>query len=134
MAYVSQQNTLQLLMNQIQRYLKSVGATEQDAEDMTQDTMIKVLSYIDVVPETEFRAIAFKAALHRYYDHCRKKKRNVTVILDEQVVATLTQYISSAEDAVLSQERSNEIQKALDTLPTTKKHLLLMKYQLGMSY
>lgn len=134
MGHDSQQQILQLLMNQIRRYLRSLGATEQDAEDITQDTLIKVLLYIDAVPETEFRAIAFKSALNRYYDHCRKKNRNVTVMLDERVLTTLKQYVSSAENAVLAQEKSNEVQQALETLPTTKKHLLLMKYEMGLSY
>lgn len=136
MAHASQHEVLQRLMKQICRYLISLGATGNDAEDITQDALIKVLSYIDAVSEseTEFRAITFKTALHRYYDLCRKQRRNVTVMLDERLMAALHQNISSAETMALVNEQSSAVQKALETLPTSKKHLLLMKYHLGMSY
>jgi len=134
MAHASQHEVLQRLMKQIGRYLISLGATGNDAEDITQDALIKVLSYIDAVSETEFRAITFKTALHRYYDLCRKQRRNVTVMLDEQLLAALHQNVDSAETMALVNEQSSAVQKALETLPTSKKHLLLMKYHLGMSY
>lgn len=133
MAHVQTQ-VLLALMRQVNRYLLSLGATRQDAEDVTQEALIKVLSYIDVVAESEFRAIAFKIGLNRYYDLCRKQRRNVTITLDERVLAALTQHVPSAESTAMANERWNELQRVLNTLPVTKKHLLFMKYDLGMTY
>lgn len=50
------------------------------------------------------------------------------------MLAALTQQVPSAERTAMANERWNELQRVLNTLPVTKKHLLFMKYDLGMTY
>lgn len=120
---------LNLKMKQIQRYLIRLGADRDVAEDIVQETIYKGLLYIDSIHEDKFSAWMFKVALNHYYDLCRKKKRMEIPI--EDVAAEGNE---APEELFLQKERREEIERILEDLTPIYKQLLIMKYELDLSY
>lgn len=51
-----------------------MGAYPEDAEDITQDTVIKFWENIDRIEPRKVKAWLFKVAINNYYTLCRKRK------------------------------------------------------------
>ncbi|MDA8234276.1 MAG: sigma-70 family RNA polymerase sigma factor [Clostridia bacterium] len=117
-------------MTAIYRSLLKLGAAPADAEDIVQDTFYKALLYIDSVAPEKFSAWLIRVALNRYYDLCRKRQRHVEVPLDEVIVEEK----GGPEERALDQERREEVEGVLAELPDMYKQLLILKYQLDLSY
>ena len=116
-------------MKQIQRYLIRLGADRDVAEDIVQETIYKGLLYIDSIHPDKFSAWMFKVALNHYYDLCRKKKWMEIPI--EDVAAEGNE---APEELLLQKERREEIERVLEDLTPIYKQLLIMKYELDLSY
>lgn len=116
-------------MTQIQRYLIRLGAKRDVAEDIVQETIYKGLLYIDSIDPDKFSAWMFRVALNQYYDLCRKKKW--TDIPIEDVTAEGN---NVPEEILLQKEKREEIERILDSLTPMYKQLLIMKYELDLSY
>lgn len=120
---------LQSKMKEIQRYLIRLGAPVADAEDVVQDAVYKALLYIDSIEESKFSAWLYKVAINRYYDLCRQRKRIVIPIEDIELSD-----LELPEDQLLHQEKREDIERVLDELTPLHKQLILMKYELDLSY
>ena len=58
------------------RYLRSLSAGEDLAEEITQETFAKALKAIDQFQgDKDIRAWLFTIAKHTYYTHCKREKR-----------------------------------------------------------
>lgn len=58
------------------RYLRSLSAGEDLAEEITQETFAKALKAIDRFQgDKDIRAWLFTIAKHTYYTHCKREKR-----------------------------------------------------------
>ena len=58
------------------RYLRSLSAGEDLAEEITQETFVKALKAIDRFQgDKDIRAWLFTIAKHTYYTHCKREKR-----------------------------------------------------------
>lgn len=123
------QPLLEEKMEQIKRYLIRLGAARNDAEDIVQDAVYKGLLYIDSIDPEKFFAWLFKVALNRYYDLCRKRKR-IQIPIDSVIVEDA----ETPEALVLQKENQEEIERVLNELPPFHKQLLIMKYELDLSY
>jgi RNA polymerase sigma factor (sigma-70 family) len=120
---------LQPKMLEIQKYLIRLGASAADAEDIVQDTVYKALLYIDSIDENKFSAWLYKVAINRYYDLCRRSKR-IVIPIDYVDVPDM----ELPEDHVLLKEKREDIERALDELLPLHKQLIIMKYELELSY
>ncbi|GAB7388760.1 sigma-70 family RNA polymerase sigma factor [Bacillaceae bacterium] len=116
-------------MKQIHRYLLRLGADRNDAEDIVQDTVYQGLLYIDSIDPEKFSAWLFKVALHRYYDVCRKKKR-IQIPID----SFTAEETEIPEELLLQKEKQEEIERVLEELSPIYKQLLIMKYEMDLSY
>ncbi|SIR48253.1 RNA polymerase sigma-70 factor, ECF subfamily [Paenibacillus sp. RU4T] len=115
---------------QIQGYLIRLGAERTLAEDIVQETVYKGLVHMDAIHPDKFSAWLYKVALNHYYDICRRQKRIMVPYED-----------SPADDAggdpelsMLRKEKREEIDRVLDRLNPVYKQLLIMKYELDLSY
>lgn len=120
---------LQPKMLEIQKYLIRLGASATDAEDIVQDTVYKALLYIDSIDENKFSAWLYKVAINRYYDLCRRSKRIVIPIDYVDVPDT-----ELPEDHLLLKEKREDIERVLSELLPLHKQLIIMKYELELSY
>lgn len=120
---------LQPKMLEIQKYLIRLGAPATDAEDIVQDTVYKALLYIDSIDEHKFSAWLYKVAINRYYDLCRRNKRIVIPIDDLDVPD-----MELPEDHLLLKEKREDIERVLAQLLPLHKQLIIMKYELELSY
>ena len=120
---------LQPKMLEIKKYLIRLGAPAADAEDIVQDTVYKALLYIDSIDEHKFSAWLYKVAINRYYDLCRRSKRIIIPIDNVDVPDT-----ELPEDHLLLKEKREDIERVLAQLLPLHKQLIIMKYELELSY
>lgn len=120
---------LQSKMIEIKKYLIRLGAPASDAEDIVQDTVYKALLYMDSIDENKFSAWMYKVAINRYYDLCRRNKRVVIPIDYVDVPDT-----EMPEEHLLQQEKREDIERVLGEMLPLHKELIIMKYELELSY
>lgn len=113
------------------KYLIKIGATKEDAEDVTQETIMKTIECLSQIQAKNLRAWLFKVALHRYYTLYNKNKRSVSLSNDE-----MQQFQSSLniEEHLLIDEQNQTLHRALQGLSSTYQQLLIMKYFMDLSY
>ncbi|MBX4260664.1 RNA polymerase sigma factor [Clostridium estertheticum] len=118
----------------IYRYLLKIGCNKSDAEDITQETFYKALTYIDGIDTSKISSWLFRVAINKYYDLCRKKNRQVSVSIDEDVLSERLSHDFLCEDYILNLERKQDILLTLNSLNDTYKNLLILKYDMDLSY
>lgn len=121
-------------MNLIYKYLIKLGCSQENAEDIVQDTFYKALKYIDGIQAVKLSSWLFKVAVNKYYDLCRKNNRHIHLSLDEDIFKESLSDSRLVEDFILDLERKEEILKILNSISDINKNLLLFKYDMGLSY
>lgn len=121
-------------MNVIYRYLLKIGCNKSDAEDITQETFYKALTYIEGIDISKMSSWLFRVAINKYYDLCRKRNRHVNVSIDGDVLKGKLLTESLCEDYILNLERKQDILHTLNSLNDTYKNLLILKYDINLSY
>ncbi|QWU17480.1 RNA polymerase sigma-70 factor, ECF subfamily [Paenibacillus sophorae] len=122
---------LQPKMAEIRRYLIRLGAGAADAEDIVQDTVYKALLYLEAIDERKFSAWLYKAAINRYYDLCRRQKR---LQYDEEPGDYAVSESELPEETLLRREQKDLIERVLGKLNPVHRQLILMKYEMELSY
>ena len=117
-------------MSMVYGYLRKLGVTHSDAEDIVQDTLYKALVHIELIDPDKFRAWLYKVAINNYYDLCRKRKKHQHLPLDSlNLKDSLT-----PEDYSLNREKEATVLRVYSELKPVYKHLLYLKYQAGLTY
>lgn len=114
------------------KYLIKIGATKEDAEDVVQEAIIKTIECLSTIRHDNLRAWLFKVALNRYYTLYNKQKR-ATLIGDNEI-EKLKIALDDAEQHYLQKEQHAKINEALQGLQPAFQQLLLMKYDMELSY
>ncbi|WP_245831887.1 RNA polymerase sigma factor [Oceanobacillus senegalensis] len=125
------QEMLQEKSEIIFKYLVKIGAAPSDAEDIIQEALYKFILYMDSIDSNKAYSWLFRVSLNRYYDLCRKQKRNVRVSMEN---VELVDESLLPEEFIQQDERNKEIQDLLNQLTPLHKQLLLLKYDLELSY
>lgn len=120
---------LQPKLREIRNYLIRLGASSSDAEDIVQETVYKAFLYIDSIENGKFSAWLYKVAINHYYDLCRRKKWITVQIADTEIPDH-----ELPEASLLQQEKKEEVEAVLRQLTPLHKQLLLMKYEMELSY
>lgn len=76
----------------------------------------------------------FKVSINQFYDVYRRNQRFPKVAIDEPAFINLFTLEDTGEDVLLLKEFQEEIRNMLDELKPSHKNLLLLKYDLGLSY
>lgn len=114
------------------KYLIKIGARKEDAEDITQETIMKTIEYLGQIEPGKLRAWMFKVAIHRYYSLYNKYK--TTINLSDEDFHRLLPALEHVESNVLEKELLKELGEALQGLTPTFQQLLILKYYLELSY
>ncbi|KQY90198.1 hypothetical protein ASD24_25190 [Paenibacillus sp. Root52] len=120
---------LQPKLQEIRNYLIRLGASPSDAEDILQETVYKAFLYIDSIENGKFSAWLYRVAINRYYDLCRRKKWTMVPIDTMDIPDD-----NLPEDALLQQEKKEEVEAVLRQLAPLHKQLLIMKYEMELPY
>lgn len=123
----------QLLINtakSIYGYLLKIGVNRADVDDIVQDTLNKALITIYDIDTTYIKTWLFQIAINKHRDLIRKRRRI------EQFPIESVQLIGlkGLEEIVLNKEIQLEIQEVLNKISPMYKHILLLKYDLELSY
>ncbi|RKD69595.1 RNA polymerase sigma-70 factor (ECF subfamily) [Sinobaca qinghaiensis] len=115
----------------IYKYLVKIGAAPKDAEDIVQESLYKLMLYIDSIDPTKAYSWLFRVAINQYYDLCRRQNKEIQTSFEH------LEFVDDSflpEDFVAQDEMRKEIQVTLDQLPPLQKQLLLLKYEMELSY
>ena len=124
------QNTFQIIF----KHLICMGCSKENAEDIVQNTFCKAVENMLHLEVTNLSAWLFKVAIHQFYDLCRKEQRFPKVNIDDQAFIDLLIQKEAGEEFLLQKEFHKEICNILDGLKPSYKNLLILKYDLCLSY
>jgi len=131
MAKQSMNEFLQQVGTILYRYLRKRGLAHEDAEDIVQDTCYKFLLHKNGIQSDKVMSWLYRVATNQFYDIKRKEQRHPTTEFDE---VQLTVLMNMTEIQVLKKEKLQDIRDTLETLSTLHQELLVLKYELGLSY
>lgn len=114
------------------KYLIKIGATREDAEDITQETIMKTIECLQQIEPEKMRAWMFKVAINRYYSLYNKNTSMVT--LSEVDLERLLPVFEHVESNILTKEKARELEEVLHVLQPTFQQLLILKYYMELSY
>lgn len=118
----------------IYRYLLKIGCSHENAEDIVQVTFIKAIQYMVELDPVNLQAWLFKVAINQYYDLCRRENKRPTVTLEEDAIKNMFVEDDPSIHYLLTKEKAMNIQKVIESLSPTYKNLLLLKYEMALSY
>jgi len=122
---------LQQKLQPVYLTLIKMGASKEDAEDITQETSLQFLRYIDGIDIDFAQPWLYRVAINKYYDLLRKKKTQENYILAFDM-SELFDY-ETPEYFLLKKELQQDIQYVLRQLKPKEAELLLMKYSADFS-
>lgn len=118
-------------LNIVYRYLRKLGIPQTDAEDAVQEAAYRYLLYYDSIKIMKIRSWLIRVALNFYYDQCRKYGK-YELNLNESLLKVDSK--KHPEAIFLEKEKNRELSEAISRLKPLFQELLLLKYQLGLSY
>lgn len=114
------------------KYLIKIGAVKEDAEDITQETIMKTIECLQQIEPEKMRAWMFRVAIHRYYSLYNKNKS--VVMLNHEELELLIPALEHVEKNLLMKEQAIELEAALQELQPKFQQLLILKYYMELSY
>lgn len=111
----------------IYKYLISIGAGKEDAEDIIQETFIKTYENIDILIDGNIKAWMFKVSINKFYTLYKRSKVNIS----------LTDELSSVIEGdfkIVHVDNALDVNRVLDLMKESEKNLLVLKYSMGLSY
>lgn len=122
---------LQQKLHLVYLTLIKMGVSKEDAEDITQETAIRFLQYIDGIEVQFAQAWLFRVAINIYYDSLRREKTRKKYILSFDT-SELFEF-DTPEQLLLQKEFLNNIQSVLSKMKPKEAELLLLKYSADFS-
>lgn len=105
-------------------YLRSLSASEDMAEELTQEVFSKALKALDSFDGSkDIRAWLFAIAKNAYFTLCRKEKRTGTTEVPEQVPDVNVRFVEQLED----EERVFLIHRFLHTMKEPYKEVFSLR-------
>ncbi|MGN0144241.1 MAG: RNA polymerase sigma factor [Clostridium sp.] len=115
------------ILSLIYKYLISIGSSKEDAEDIIQETFIKAYENIDILIDGNLKAWMFKVSLNKFYTLYKKSKTKIS-LTDELSNSLKTDF------QITDIDNSLDINNILSKMSESQKNLLILKYEIGLSY
>ncbi|WKA53137.1 RNA polymerase sigma factor [Planococcus shixiaomingii] len=115
----------------VKAYLMKMGASKEDAEDIVQDTAYKFILYIDSISHKNVESWLFRVAVNGYYDLYRKRSRRQAITLKFNFQQLFEEF--TPEEAVLQNERKQDVDDVLKKMKPKHQQLLILKYSLDLA-
>jgi len=126
--------------NKVYTYIVLVVKNQQLAEDIFQDTFIKVIrSLIDGKYKDNGRFVSWviRIAHNLIIDHFRKEKQINTLSNDDYEADIFNSKKLSdhnIEDVMIKEQITNDVRQLIDELPEEQKQVILLRHYGGMSF
>ena len=115
-------------------YLRKNGCSHEDAEDIVQESYMKYMSYSSGVSSDKALSYIFTIALNEFRKKMRNKGREQVVSIDNDYFWNNFSSEENPETSILAIEKKEEVSIALEKLNKTFRLLLILKYDLNLSY
>ena len=115
-------------------YLKKNGCSHEDAEDIVQDSFAKFIAYSSGVSSNKAISYLFTIAMNEFRKTLKKKGKVQAISIDDERFWNNFRNDQDTESDILKMEVSNEILHTLNQLQESYKQLLILKYELELSY
>jgi len=110
----------------------SLLKSESEAEDATQDVMMKILMNLSKFSgKSRFSTWIYSITYNYCIDFLRRKKKDPSVYVDDFIENLDVE--EEVQDSFMLELNVKRLKKILDKIPTGDKTILLMKYQDEMS-
>ena len=116
------------------RYLMKTGCPKEDAEDIMQATFSKAIEQMIHLSFDNPSAWLFQVATNAYYDLCRRNRAYPSLHVEQQFLERMQQETNDIETFILQKETKEEMSTYLQQMTPSYAHLLLLKYDVGLSY
>ncbi|WP_182200981.1 RNA polymerase sigma factor [Paraliobacillus salinarum] len=115
-------------------YLRKNGCRHEDAEDIVQESYTKYIAYSSGVSSDKALAYIFSIAMNEFKRLLKKKGKEQVISIDNNRFWNNFANDDDTESSVLNLEMNNEILLILNQIQEVYKQLLLLKYELELSY
>ncbi|SOC25150.1 RNA polymerase sigma-70 factor [Ureibacillus xyleni] len=115
-------------------YLKKNGCTHEDAEDIVQESYTKFIAYSSGVSSDKALAYIFSISMNEFKKMLKKKGKEQAIQVDDDRFWGNFANDQDTELSVLHIEMNHEIAMTLERIQEIYKQLLLLKYELELSY
>jgi RNA polymerase sigma-70 factor (ECF subfamily) len=115
-------------------YLKRNGCSHEDAEDIVQESYMKYIASSSGVPSDKALAYIFTISMNEFKKMLRKKGKEQAISIDDRHFWNNFANDQDTESSVLNLEMNHEITHTLERIQEVYKQLLLLKYELDLSY
>ena len=115
-------------------YLIKNGCTNEESEDILHDSFVKAIQYMDSISKEKLSSWLFKVALNEFRNRIKKQKRLYFLSIDEKVFYNNLVHEEDFTEDILSKEQINEVKSCLNKLKKVNKNLLILKYEMELSY
>ena len=125
--------------NRVYSYIKQLVKDKEVAEDVFQDTFIKVIRTLRTNKyneEGKFLPWIMRIAHNLVIDHFRRNKKMPTTSGgdDYNIFDTLNLYEDNVQDKMIRQQIQADIRKLIEQLPSDQKEVLIMRHYEDMSF
>ncbi|HHW38025.1 MAG TPA: RNA polymerase sigma factor [Bacillales bacterium] len=115
-------------------YLKKNGCSHEDAEDIVQESYTKYIAYSSGVLSDKALSYIFAISMNEFKKVLKKKGKEQVISIDDQRFWNNFANDQDTEASVLNIEMNHEIAITLERIQEVYKQLLLLKYELDLSY
>jgi RNA polymerase sigma factor (sigma-70 family) len=135
----SLEKLIQRHKKRVYSYIQMVVKDHQLAEDIFQDTFIKVIytlrtgTYND---EGKFVSWVMRIAHNLMIDHFRKSQRIPTVENEDEfdIFETLEVFEENVEDRIVTEQIHNDVRSLIEFLPPEQKEVVILRHFSDMSF
>ena len=115
-------------------YLIKNGCTREEAEDIVQNSFVKAIKYMDGVSKEKLSSWLFKVSLNEFRNLMKKQKKLYRISIDEEGFTNKFSLEGDFTEDLLITDRNNEVKKCHNKLKDGYKDLLILKYDMELSY
>ncbi len=115
-------------------YLKKNGCSHEDAEDIVQESYTKYIAYSSGVPSDKALSYIFAISMNEFKKLLKKKGKEQVISIDDYRFWNNFVNDQDTESSVLTIEMNHEIAHTLECIQEVYKQLLILKYELDLSY
>lgn len=115
-------------------YLKKNGCSHEDAEDIVQESYMKYIAYRSGVSSDKALSYIFTIAMNEFKKKLKKKGKEQVISIDDHHFWNNFTGDQDTESSVLNFEMNLEISLTLEKMKEVYRQLLVLKYELELSY
>ncbi|GAA6529078.1 MAG: RNA polymerase sigma factor [Prevotella sp.] len=134
MKKISFRNDVLPLKNQLFRLALRITLNREEAEDIVQDTLIKVWNNRDRWEELDsIEAYCYTITRNLSLDRL-KRQENQTASLDDDTVTEQADHSSDPSEKMIQEDRMERVREIVDTLPEKQRSCIQLRDFEGKSY